>query len=105
MSERRRLADRRESELLTFQAMGLNFVASVGRYADGEIGEVFIDNHKAGSNVGTLVRDLAITFSFAVQHGARVSDIQRALGRDSEGRPLGPLAVLLDLLLTNGSVS
>jgi len=43
------------------------------------------------------VRDMAIAFSFAVQHGADPEDIRKALCRDSDGRPLGPLAAALDL--------
>jgi ribonucleoside-diphosphate reductase alpha chain len=95
---RQRLPDRRNSIFVNFESMGMKFVASVSHYDDGRVGELFIDNHKAGSMVGTLVRDLAIVFSFAAQHGADPDAIRCALCRDSEGRPLGPLAVVLDLL-------
>jgi hypothetical protein len=78
--------------------MGLRFNGSVSRYADGRIGELFMDSQKAGSAIDTLVRDLAICFSFAVQHGADAEAIRSAVCRDSEGRPLGPLGVALDLL-------
>ena len=70
MTERSRLPNRRAHTLIEFESMGMRFTASVSRYPDSRISELFIDNHKAGSAVGTLVRDLAITFSFAVQHGA-----------------------------------
>jgi hypothetical protein len=92
------LPDRRASEVFSFQSMGLHFTASASRYDDGRIAELFIDNHKAGSAVGTLVRDAAIILSFAVQYGADAEAIGRALSRDSRGQPLGPLAVALDLL-------
>jgi hypothetical protein len=95
---RERLANRRASTLLDFESMGLKFTASVSRYPDGRIAELFIDNHKAGSDVGTLVRDLAIVFSFAVQYGADAEAIRRALCRDSQGRALGPLGAVLDRL-------
>jgi ribonucleoside-diphosphate reductase alpha chain len=98
---RERLLNRRAHELFEFESMGLRFTVSVSRYADGRIAELFIDNHKAGSSVGTLVRDLAITFSFAVQHGADAETIRCALCRDSQGRPLGPLGAALDLLTSN----
>jgi ribonucleoside-diphosphate reductase alpha chain len=98
MSERERLADRRSCELITFETGGMRFTASVGRYPDGRIAELFIDNHKQGSAIGTLVRDIAIVFSFAVQHGADSESIRRALCRDSAGRALGPLAAVLDLI-------
>jgi hypothetical protein len=78
--------------------MGLKFTGSVSRFADGRVGELFLDNHKAGSAVGLLVRDLAITFSFAVQHGADPEEIRQALCRDSSGVALGPLGAALDLL-------
>jgi hypothetical protein len=79
--------------------MGLKFTASVSRYPDGRIGEIFIDNHKAGSGIGTLVRDAAICLSIAVQNGADANDIREALCRDSQGRAMGPLGAALDLLL------
>jgi ribonucleoside-diphosphate reductase alpha chain len=98
MTGRERLPNRRDSTLIDFESMGMPFTTSVSRYDDGRIAELFIDNHKAGSAVGTLVRDLAIVFSFAVQHGADPDAIRRALSRDSEGRPLGPLGQALDSL-------
>jgi ribonucleoside-diphosphate reductase alpha chain len=99
MSERTRLPARHSCELIDFESMGLRFTAGVGRDPeDGEILELFLDNHKAGSAIGTLVRDLAIVFSFAVQHGATTEDIRRALCRDGAGRALGPLSTILDLL-------
>jgi ribonucleoside-diphosphate reductase alpha chain len=102
VSERTRLPDRHSCELINFESMGMGFTAGVGRYPDGRIGELFIDNHKAGSAIGTLARDLAIAFSFAVQHGADAHAIRRALCRDSAGRALGPLGEILDLILKHG---
>jgi hypothetical protein len=98
MTARDRLPDRRASELFDFEAMGLRFTASISRYPDGRIAELFCDNHKAGSAIGTLVRDAAIIFSFAVQHGADIETIRRALCRDSQGRVLGPIAEALDVI-------
>jgi ribonucleoside-diphosphate reductase alpha chain len=101
MSERTHLPDRRDCELITFESGGMRFTASIGRYPDGRVSELFLDNHKAGSTIGTLVRDMAIVFSFAVQHGADSESIRRALCRDSAGRALGPLGEILDLILEN----
>jgi len=89
MSGRQRLNNRRASELFDFQSMNMHFTASVSRFDDGRIGEVFLDNHKAGSPAGTLVRDSAIILSFALQHGADLEAIRPALCRDSQGRPWG----------------
>ena len=95
---RERLPDRRASELFNFEVMGLRFTASISRYPDGRVSELFCDNHKAGSAIGTLVRDSAILLSFALQHGADIEAIRRALCRDSAGRALGPIGEALDLI-------
>jgi hypothetical protein len=96
---RERLPDRRPSELFDFEAMGLRFTASVSRYPDGRVSELFCDNHKAGSAIGTLVRDAAILLSFALQHGADIEAIRRSLCRNSQGRALGPIGEALDIIV------
>jgi ribonucleoside-diphosphate reductase alpha chain len=95
---RERLPNRRECELFDFESMGLHFTAGISRYEDGRIAELFLDNHKAGSAIGTLVRDSAIALSFALQHGADLVAVRLALCRDSQGRALGPLGAALDLI-------
>ena len=95
---RQLLPNRRASELFDFEAMGLRFTASISRYPDGRIAELFLDNHKAGSAIGTLARDSAIIFSFAVQHGADPEAIRRALCRDSAGHAFGPIGQALDII-------
>jgi hypothetical protein len=98
MSTRLRLPNRRASTLFDFTSMNMRFTASISRDADGNVAELFVDNHKAGSAVGTMVRDAAIILSFALQHGADIEAIRRALCRDTSGRPLGPIGVALDIL-------
>jgi ribonucleoside-diphosphate reductase alpha chain len=99
MSGRLVLPNRRESEVFELEAGGLRFTASVSRFADGRIGELFISNQKCNSAADTNARDSAIAFSsFAVQHGANTEAIRRALSRDAQGRALGPLGVALDII-------
>lgn len=98
MSARQRLPDRRPSEFLEFTSMDMRFTASVSRYSDGRLGEIFIDNHKAGSAIGALVRDGAIILSFALQHGADLAAIGKAVARDGAGRPLGPIGQAIDII-------
>jgi hypothetical protein len=98
MRARDRLPNRRASEVFNFQSMGMRFTGSVSRFADGRLGELFLSTTKAGSQIGTMAHDSAILLSFALQHGADVEDIRKALCRDGEGRALGPLAAALDLL-------
>jgi len=98
MTDRRRLDNRRACESFTFELDGLRFTASVGRFPDGSVGEIFLTNHKSGNQSDTNARDAAIILSFALQHGADINAIRRALCRDSHGRALGPVAAALDLI-------
>ena len=98
-SPRQRLPNRRYSETFELEAGRLRYTATVSRFADGSIGELFLSNHKSNSQSDTNARDAAITFSIAVQHGADPQVIRRALCRDSAGNASGPLAKALDLVL------
>jgi hypothetical protein len=51
----------------------------VSRFDDGQIGELFLNNHKAGNQADTNARDAAIVLSFALQHGAEINAIRKAL--------------------------
>jgi ribonucleoside-diphosphate reductase alpha chain len=95
---RQRLPDRRAATTFTFEVGGMPFTATVGRFPDGRIGEVFLNSHKGGSGSDINARDAAIAVSFALQHGADLEAIRRALSRDSRGNPSGPLAAALDLI-------
>jgi hypothetical protein len=66
--------------------------------ADGRIGELFLNNHKCGNQSDTNARDAAILLSFAIQYGADITVIRRALCRDSKGQALSPVGAALDLL-------
>jgi hypothetical protein len=98
MTERRRLPNRRASENFEFEVAGLRYTASVSRFPDGSIFELFLSNHKTNSAADVNARDAAITFSIAVQHGADPEAIRRALCRDSNGNASGPLGRALDLI-------
>lgn len=99
-AERTRLPNRRKSENFTFEVDGLRFTATVSRFADGKVSELFLSNHKHGNQSDTNARDAAIVLSFALQHGADIETIRKALCRDSQGRAQGPLGAALDLLAT-----
>lgn len=87
-----RLPARRASEPFSFEVGGLRFTATASRYTDGRIAELFLDTHKAGSSMATLVRDAAVILSLALQHGADLEAIRKSQCRDSDGRALGPVA-------------
>jgi hypothetical protein len=98
MTERERLPNRRPSETFAFQCAGMDYVASVSRFANGRLAEIFISNHKVGSAADSAARDSAIVCSLALQCGASVETIRRALCRDSRGGASGPLGAALDLV-------
>jgi hypothetical protein len=98
MSERRRLPNRRVNENFEFEIAGLHYTCTIGRYPNGSISELFLNNHKSNSAADANARDSAIVFSFAVQHGADPKAIRRALLRDAQGRPSTPLGAALDII-------
>jgi hypothetical protein len=98
VTTRERLPDRRPAETFDLVAGGLKYVCTVGRFADGRIGELFLGNHKSNSAADTSARDAAITFSIAVQHGADPETIRGALCRDALGMARGPLGAALDII-------
>jgi hypothetical protein len=100
---RQRLPNRHSSENFTFEMDGLRFTATFARFADGRIGELFLNNHNAGNQSDTNARDAAIILSFALQHGADIETIRKALCRDSNGKALGPISTALDLLSNNSN--
>ena len=98
MSMRERLPNRRGAETFEVEAGGLRYRASVGRYPDGRIAEIFLSSTKLGSAADTAARDSAIAASIALQYGADVETLRKALCRDLRGNASGPLAAVLDLI-------
>ena len=78
MAERVRLPNRRVSELVDFEHGGRKWTLTVGRFADGRVGEVFLDTPKA-SAIGEIAADAAIAASVAFQHGAPLETVRHAL--------------------------
>jgi len=100
---RQHLPNRRASETFGLECMGLTYCATISRFDDGRLGEIFLTNHKAGSHADTAARDSAIVCSIALQSGADVETIRRALCRDARGNANGPLGVALDIILSQVS--
>jgi hypothetical protein len=96
MTARRRLSNRRPCESFSFELNGLRFTTSIGRFPNGDIGELFLTNHKSGNQSDTNARDAAIILSFALQFGADPDEVRKALCRDGQGRALGPVGAALD---------
>jgi ribonucleoside-diphosphate reductase alpha chain len=95
---RRRLPNRRLCETLNFQCNGLRYTASISRYPDGTLAEIFISNAKAGSHSDAAAKDAAVICSIALQYGVPLDTLRKALLRDPRGVASGPLGVALDMI-------
>jgi hypothetical protein len=96
---RRRLDDRRQCLTFELEATGLRYTCTIGLFRDGTIGEVFLQNHKPGSASDANARDAAVAASLALQFGCPIETLQRALLRDSHGRPSTPLGAAIDIIM------
>ena len=99
---RRKLPNRRRAETLTIEGHGLAHTATFGHFPDGSVGEIFLQNHKPGSQADSNARDAAVAASLALQYGCPLEVLRRALLRDSHNRPSTPLGAALDLVAEMG---
>ncbi len=93
------LKSRRAHEIVEFSFWNVDFVVGVGRRAsDGAIRELFINSGKTGASMETMSRDCAVLLSIALQHGTPIDTMRKAISRNADGTPQGPIGVLLDML-------
>jgi ribonucleoside-diphosphate reductase alpha chain len=97
-AERRRLANRRPNETFSFSWRGMAFTATISRFPDGRLGEIFLTNGKVNTDADTAARDSAVVASLALQHGVPLDTLRKALLRDPRGVASGPLGTGLDLI-------
>jgi ribonucleoside-diphosphate reductase alpha chain len=95
---RERLRNRRCHEVFEIELHGLRYVVGFSCFDDGRVAEIFLQNHKPGSQSDSNARDSAIAASLALQHGCPLEVLRRALLRDAHGRASTPIGVALDLL-------
>jgi hypothetical protein len=99
---RERLPNRRAAETFEIEVNGLRYTATVSRFADGRIGEIFVQNSKPGSTSDCYMRDAGISALLALQYGCPLETLRRALLRDSRGAPSTPIGCALDVLAGPG---
>ncbi len=93
-----RLHNRRLSENFSFECNGQRYTATFSTFPDGSIAEIFLSNGKTGSDADAAARDSAVVASIALQFGAPVDVIRKALLRDPRGIASSPLGTALDML-------
>jgi hypothetical protein len=84
---RQRLPDRRESMRFSFTHAGRPYSATLRKFADGRLGEIFIDAHKPDSELAVHANDAAVLASLLLQHGVTAAAIRHSIA--------GPLAIAL----------
>jgi hypothetical protein len=90
---RARLPNRRPAEKFDFEHDGRKWTATIGRFPDGRVAEIFIHTPKV-SAIGELAAEAAIVASLALQSGCPLEIIRHAL----DGRDAGPLGAALLLV-------
>lgn len=99
MTDCRRLENRRASETFDVEVAGLRYKATIGRFPDGSLAEVFVSNHKAGNASDVAARDAGILVSLCLQHGCDAATIARALSRNTDGTASGVIGAVLNKIL------
>jgi ribonucleoside-diphosphate reductase alpha chain len=88
VSRRNRLPNRRTSITHDFEFENHRYRATVSRFDDGSIGEIFLDAGKVGSSLQHHASTGAILTSLLLQHGVAPETIRKAVN--------GPIAIALD---------
>ena len=97
---RETLPPRRHCETFDIEFGGLSrfHTITAGYYDDGRVGEVFINGGKSGEQIQAIARDGAVLISLALQYGAPLETIARALTRDDRDQPTTILCTVVDQL-------
>ena len=103
---RERLPNRRPSSINRIEHVmpeGGGFVleVAVAHFADGRVAELFVTDPgtKSGSALAVVLNDAAIIVSLFLQHGGRIDDLAKSLGRYDNGAPVSPLGAVVDLAI------
>jgi hypothetical protein len=99
----REIATAEDLKGLDVEALDLRFYATVRRYDNGGVAEVFIANHKPSSMAGILASDSAELCPIVLRHGVPIETLRHALIRDRSGKLPSLLGAVLDQLAQEGT--
>jgi hypothetical protein len=74
LPRRERLPNRRDGYTQKARVGGQKIYLRTGDYADGRLGEIFIDMHKEGATFRSLMNNFAIAVSLGLQHGVPLEE-------------------------------
>jgi hypothetical protein len=95
---RERLRNRRAAETFALNVAGLRYTATVGRFPDGRVAEIFLSNSKPSSQSDANARDAGVAASLALQFGCPLEALRRAVLRNTDGSAATPLGCALDII-------
>jgi hypothetical protein len=88
---RTRLPNRRSAEIRIFEHDGRRYRVTFGCFANGNLGELFLDIDKPNSAIQVHADDAAVLVSLLLQHDVAPSAIRRSIS--------GPIRAALDIWL------
>ncbi|MBK7981656.1 MAG: vitamin B12-dependent ribonucleotide reductase [Ignavibacteriae bacterium] len=74
IAKRRRLPDRRTGYTQKAKIGGQTVYIRTGEYENGQLGEIFLDMHREGAAVRSLLNNFAIAISLGLQHGVPLEE-------------------------------
>ncbi len=89
-ADRERLPDRRKGYTQKAVVGGHKVYLRTGEYADGQLGEIFIDMHKEGAAFRSLMNNFAIAVSVGLQYGVPLEEFVDAF-TFTRFEPAGPV--------------
>jgi hypothetical protein len=102
---RRKLPVRRANRSIKFEHDGQHYHATIGYYAEGTPGELFLNSSgRAGSMTDMASSEAAIAISLAIQHGCPIADLVEACLRNSDGSPSTPIGKALDIMVEDQNI-
>jgi hypothetical protein len=99
MSGRLCLPNRRASTSFDVEVAGLRYKVTASRFPNGQLAEIFVSNHKAGSGSDVAARDAGILASLCLQYGCDVETVAQALSRNTDGSASGVIGIVLDTII------
>ena len=99
MIKRQRLPNRRRAKTVDIEFGGNAYQFSIGYFADGRIGEVFVGGPKSGSDMQGLLADLGVVISRLFQHGDTPLSLAAGMARLGDGTtPASIIGAISDAL-------
>ncbi len=98
---RNALPNRRAHDVIEFWFHGNDYTLGVG-YTNGAVAEVFLDCRKITSEAACIARDAAVVLSIALQYGAPLDVLRKAITREEDGEASSVTGKVLDILMGEG---